>query len=97
MKNKSYYVYILTNKIHTVLYIGVTNNLIKRIYEHKNKFVKGFTEKYNINKLVYYEVFEDPKSAILREKQLKHWKRQWKLDLIKQRNPGLEDLYEKLL
>jgi Predicted endonuclease containing a URI domain len=68
---KQYYIYILTNQYHTVFYVGVTNNLIRRVYEHKNKLVKGFTSKYNINKLVYYEVFSDVRDAIYREKQIK--------------------------
>lgn len=82
MQNQ-YYVYILTNKVNTVFYIGVTNNLNRRIYEHKNKLIEGFTKKYNVNKLVYYEISDSVESAILREKQLKRWNRQWKINLIK--------------
>ena len=88
---KSYYVYILTNNSET-LYIGITSNLIKRIWEHKNKVVKGFTEKYNIDKLIYYEIYEDAEQAILREKQLKNWNRKKKLELIRKTNPKFEEL-----
>ena len=94
---KNYYVYILTNKINSVLYIGVTNNLIKRVYEHKNNLVEGFTKKYNVHKLVYYEETGNVESAILREKQMKKWNRQWKINLIKKDNLKWEDLYYKLL
>ena len=90
--DKTYYVYIMTNKSDAVLYIGVTNNLQRRIYEHKNKLVKGFSEKYNLCKLVYYETTNDVNSAITREKQLKNWRRQWKMDLITAENPGFADL-----
>lgn len=88
---KSYYVYVLTNKSGT-LYIGITSNLIKRLWEHKNKVVKGFTEKYNINKLIYYEVYQDVYQAVLREKQLKNWNRSKKLSLIRGTNPKFEEL-----
>ena len=76
------FVYILTNYKNSVLYIGVTSNLVKRIYEHKFKLDDSFTKKYNLAKLVYYEVFDDIKSAIEREKQLKNWHREWKINLI---------------
>jgi len=89
---KHYFVYILTNKSNKVLYIGVTNNLECRMYEHKNKLVKGFTEKYNLTKLVYYEVTSDIISAIKREKQLKNWHRDWKIKLINDFNPEWKDL-----
>ncbi|PIZ64237.1 GIY-YIG nuclease [Candidatus Roizmanbacteria bacterium CG_4_9_14_0_2_um_filter_39_13] len=92
--NKQYYVYILTNKLHTVLYTGITGNLLKRIWQHKNKVVEGFTEKYNVNMLVYYEVFEDVSTAILREKRLKKWNRQWKERLINEMNSSWNDLYD---
>jgi len=91
------YIYILTNNYNTAFYIGVTSDLIKRIYEHKNKFVDSFTKKYNINKLVYYEISENIESAISREKQLKKWKRQWKVDLIEKNNPNFEDLYPSII
>ena len=80
--NKSCAVYIMTNYSETSLYIGVTSNLQKRVWEHKNKVVKGFTEKYHVDKLVYYETTDSIESAIKREKQLKNWHRQWKLNLI---------------
>jgi putative endonuclease len=87
-----YYVYILTNKNNKVLYIGVTNNLERRIFEHKNKLVEGFTKKYNLNKLIYYEVTKDISSAIEREKQLKNWHRDWKINIINSFNPIWKDL-----
>jgi putative endonuclease len=92
---KEYYVYILTNKSST-LYIGVTGNLQKRIWEHKNKVVEGFTKKYNIDKLIYFEQTENVMSALEREKQLKKWKRQKKEDLINKINPKWEDLYNQI-
>ncbi len=90
--DKLYSVYILTNYNETTFYIGVTRNLQKRIWEHKNKVVEGFTKKYNINKLVYYETTNSIESAIKREKQLKNWHREWKINLIKQTNPKFNDL-----
>ena len=90
------YVYLLTNKTNTVIYTGVTSNLQKRIYEHKQKFVDGFTKKYNVGKLVYYEIFDDMENAILREKQIKAGSRQKKLDLINKMNPQFKDLYDEL-
>ena len=81
---KTYYVYIITNKLNSVLYIGITSNLVKRIWEHKNKVVDGFSNKYNLNKLVYYEICNDIEQAIKREKQLKNWHRAWKDNLIKE-------------
>jgi len=93
---KQYYVYIMASKRNGTLYIGVTNDLVRRVYEHKNKLVKGFTAKYNVNQLVYFESTTEIESAILREKQLKKWKRKWKLELIEKMNPGWKDLYEEL-
>jgi putative endonuclease len=93
---KQYYIYIMTNKINTVLYTGVTSDLKKRIWEHKERIVKGFTEKYNINKLIYFEIFNDPENAILREKQIKAGSRNKKIKLIKEINPEWKDLYNKL-
>lgn len=90
--NKNYYVYILTNTNHSVLYIGVTNDLTRRMYEHKEKIIKGFTQKYNCTKLVHFEHTEEALSAIEREKQLKNWKREWKENLIIEKNPKWEDL-----
>jgi len=92
-----YYVYILASKRNGTLYIGVTSNLIKRIYEYKNNFIEGFTKKYNIHNLVYYEMTEDVTSAIEREKQLKKWKRNWKIELIEKKNPEWKDLYFDLM
>jgi len=91
-----FYVYIMTNKNNSVLYTGVTSNLKKRVYEHKEQLVKGFTKKYNITKLVYYEVFEDPGNAIAREKTIKGGSRQKKIVLINSMNAYWEDLYEKI-
>lgn len=90
------FVYILFSKPNGTLYVGVTSDLIKRIYEHKSKTTKGFTQKYGVDKLGYYEVYESIESAIVREKQLKAGKRQTKIDLIKSQNPKWEDLYETL-
>jgi putative endonuclease len=91
-ETRQYYVYILTNKTNNVLYIGVTNNLERRIFEHKNKLVEGFTKKYNLNKLVYYEMTSDIHSAIEREKRLKNWRRDWKINLVNSSNPVWADL-----
>ncbi len=91
------YIYILTNVTNRVLYVGVTSNLVKRISEHKQKLIKGFTAKYNVDKLVYYEVFEDINEAIKREKQIKSGSREKKLKLIEKVNPLFEDLYNKIL
>ena len=93
---KQYYVYIMTNKSNSVLYTGVTNDLIRRVYEHKNKLVEGFTKKYNVDKLVFYEVYEDINNAIAREKQIKSGSRAKKIKLIENMNTGWNDLYEEL-
>jgi len=89
---KSYYVYILTNKKNGTLYIGVTNDLMRRIYEHKNKILKGFTYKYNLTKLVYYAETNDISAAITEEKRMKKWYRKWKIELIEKDNPDWKDL-----
>ena len=94
--SKQYYVYILTSKQNGTLYIGMTSNLIKRVWQHKNKFIPGFTEKYNVIELVYYEIHEDPINAIIREKQIKKWNRAWKISLIESDNPEWNDLSEAL-
>ena len=94
--NKQYYVYILTNKRHTVLYTGLTNDLKRRVYEHREKLVSGFTKKYYVYKLVYYEETESIESAILREKQIKGGSRQKKIDLIQSQNPHWRDLYDEI-
>jgi len=88
-----YYVYILASKRNGTLYIGVTGNLIKRVYEHKNGIVEGFTQKYNVHVLVYYEKYGNVRNAIKREKHLKKWNRKWKLNLIEKENPNWDDLY----
>jgi len=90
--NKRGFTYIITNKPQGTLYIGVTSNLIKRIYEHKHGIYKGFSKKYNLDKLVYFETFENIKEAITREKQLKNWHREWKINLIEKDNPEWKDL-----
>lgn len=91
-----YYVYILCSQRNGTLYIGITNNIVRRIYEHKTKMVKGFTEKYEVNKLVYMETYEDVSDAIHREKCLKKWNRSWKIRLIEEINPEWKDLSEGL-
>ena len=91
-----FYVYILTNSTNKVMYIGVTNNLQRRLYEHKNELVDGFTKKYHIHKLVYYEDFNDTNSAIFREKELKGLLRRRKNELVETMNPSWEDLTDKL-
>lgn len=96
MKRRGY-VYVLASKPYGTLYIGVTNNLIKRIYEHQNDFVEGFTNKYNVHKLVYFEVFDRIEEAILREKKLKKWNRVWKIQLIEKFNPDWKDLYSEII
>ncbi|MEW6143856.1 MAG: GIY-YIG nuclease family protein [Thermodesulfobacteriota bacterium] len=96
MNNKYYYVYILTNKNNRVLYTGVTNDLTRRVYEHKEKLVEGFTKKYNVSKLIYYEVCEDIYGAISREKQIKAGSRMKKIELINRMNKDWKDLYEEI-
>ena len=90
-----YYVYLLTNWNHRVMYLGVMNDLVRRIYEHKNKLVKGFTEKYNVNKLVYFEETGDVRSALTREKEIKKWRREKKNALVISINPEWKDLAEE--
>ena len=94
---KDFYVYILANKRNGTLYIGVTSDLIKRIWQHKTGLAQGFTKKYNVKRLVYYEQHGSIDAAIHREKRLKEWKRKWKLALIEKFNPSWEDLYEGIL
>ena len=96
-KDKQYYVYILTNFENVTLYTGVTNNLIRRIYEHKNKLADGFTKKYDLDKLVYYEVFDNIEAAIWREKQIKGGSRKKKLALINNSNKEWTDLYLNII
>jgi putative endonuclease len=90
-------IYILSNKPNGTLYIGVTSNLIKRIWQHKNDLVEGFSKRYGTHALVYYEQYEDMYTAITREKQLKKWNRQWKIDLIEKENTGWIDLWNDIL
>ena len=90
---KTFYVYLLCSKRNGTLYTGVTSDLVKRVYEHKNDLVDGFSKKYNVHRLVWYEIHESAESAITREKQIKKWKRAWKLKLIEQTNPEWIDLY----
>jgi len=90
-------VYILTNKRNGTLYTGVTSNLIQRVYQHKEKLADGFTKKYNLNILVWYEVHEIMETAIIREKKIKEWQRKWKLELIEKQNPEWSDLYNEIL
>jgi putative endonuclease len=96
MAAKQGFVYLLTNKTNAVIYTGVTSDLHKRVYEHKQDLVEGFTRKYNVHKLVYYEVFDNIEDAIIREKQVKGGSRKKKIDLIKKLNPEFKDLYEEL-
>ena len=91
----SYYVYIIASRRDGAIYIGVTNNLVRRVYEHRIKAVPGFTSKYNITQLVWFEIYEDPISAISREKELKKWERTWKVQLIEAENPEWKDLFEE--
>ncbi|GLR99875.1 MULTISPECIES: GIY-YIG nuclease family protein [Bradyrhizobium] len=93
MSTRCYYVYILASKIGGTLYIGVTNDLIRCVAEHKSKVIESFTEKYDVARLVYFEQFDDPENAIKREKRLKKWNRAWKVRLIEQHNPNWDDLY----
>ncbi len=94
--NKRPAVYILTNKKNGTLYVGVTSDLIKRVWEHKNNLVDGFTKRYSVHKLMWYELHETMISAITREKTLKNWKRAWKMELIEKNNPLWQDLYETI-
>jgi putative endonuclease len=96
-KERQYYIYILVSQKNGTLYIGVTNNLAERVKQHKEKLTKGFTSKYDVDKLVYYEIYGEIGMAIYREKCLKRWKREWKMKLIEDFNPSWKDLYEKLL
>ncbi|UPK24767.1 GIY-YIG nuclease family protein [Bradyrhizobium sp. 195] len=89
----AYYVYILASKKYGTLYIGVTNDLVRRVFEHKTKAAPGFTTKYGVDKLVLFEIYDDPLTAITREKELKKWRRDWKTRLIEEQNPNWDDLY----
>jgi putative endonuclease len=96
MEEKQYYVYIMTDKRNTVLYTGITNDLKRRVYEHKAKLVEGFAKRYNVNKLVYYEASQGPEGAILREKQIKGGSRAKEIGLVNNTNPNWKDLYDDL-
>ncbi|HSR19254.1 MAG TPA: GIY-YIG nuclease family protein [Ignavibacteriaceae bacterium] len=95
--NEQYFIYILASKKNGTLYIGMTNNLINRTYEHKEGLIEGFAKKYNVKTLVYYEITNDVYDAIKREKQLKKWNRKWKIELIEKMNPEWKDLYYELV
>ncbi|MGT2501886.1 GIY-YIG nuclease family protein [Bradyrhizobium guangxiense] len=92
----AFYVYILASRRDGAIYVGITNDLVRRVYEHRIKAVPGFTTKYNITRLVWFEIYDDPVSAISREKELKKWKRAWKVQLIEKDNPNWDDLYESI-
>jgi putative endonuclease len=92
----AYYVYILASRRDGAIYVGITNDLVRRVYEHRIKAVPGFTTKYNITRLVWFEIYDDPVSAISREKELKKWKRDWKVQLIEKDNPDWDNLYESI-
>ena len=96
MLEKQYYVYILSSKRYGTLYTGVTSDLITRIYQHKENLVRGFTQEYHVHNLVYFEIHEDINEAISREKQIKKWRRDWKINLIEKNNPYWLDLYYEL-
>jgi putative endonuclease len=92
----AYYVYLLAGDKYGTLYLGVTNNIVRRIYEHKSKAVAGFTRRYSIGKLVWFEIYDDALTAIAREKELKKWRRDWKIRLIEESNPQWIDLYPEI-
>jgi putative endonuclease len=92
--HRQFYFYVLASRRHGTLYIGVTNDLIRRVYEHRIKAVPGFTKRYAVDRLVYFEIFDDAASAITREKQVKKWRRDWKIALIEAENPDWQDLFE---
>jgi len=92
----AYYVYIVASRKDGAIYVGITNDIVRRVYEHRIKAVPGFTSKYNITQLVWFEIYDDPTNAIAREKELKKWKREWKVKLIEAENPDWKDLYESI-
>ena len=96
MGSRSFYVYILASRIGGTLYVGVTNDLIRRVAEHRLKLIEGFTGKYDVVRLVYFEQFDDPENAIKREKRFKKWNRAWKIRLIEEHNPNWDDLYPEI-
>ena len=91
-----YYVYILASRKHDTLYVGMTRDIVRRVYEHKNDVIRGFTSRYAAHLLVWFEVYDDPTNAITREKQVKNWHRDWKINLIERDNPNWDDLYESI-
>ena len=94
--NKQYYIYLISNKNNTTIYTGITSDIKRRIWEHKNNITKGFSSKYNLHKLLYYEIYNDPENAIIREKQIKSGRREKKIKLIESMNPKWVDLYDNL-
>ncbi|OAF06100.1 GIY-YIG nuclease [Bradyrhizobium centrolobii] len=92
----AYYVYLLASKKYGTLYLGVTNDIVRRIHEHKSKAVAGFSKRYAVDRLVWFEIYDDPVTAIEREKELKKWRREWKIRLIEERNPQWIDLYAQI-
>jgi putative endonuclease len=92
-----YYVYLLASRKNGTLYLGVTRDLVRRTYEHKKETIPGFSSRYGVNRLVWFEWFDDPTNAITREKELKKWRRQWKIDLIEKSNPDWRDLYAEIV
>ncbi len=94
--HRQYYVYLLASHMYGTLYVGITNNLVRRVWEHRHDVVQGFTREHGVHRLVWYEVHEDPYEAITREKGIKKWNRDWKVNLIQEKNPGWDDLYEAI-
>ena len=92
----AYYVYLLASDKYGTLYLGVTNDIVRRVYEHKSKAVAGFTKRYAVDKLIWFEIYDDPETAIAREKELKKWRRDWKIRLIEESNPQWIDLYSQI-
>ena len=92
-----YFVYILTSQRHGTLYVGVTNNLVRRIHEHREKLIEGFTSQYNVTRLVWFDQTDSVEEAITHEKKLKRWRREWKMALIEKTNPAWDDLYDRIL
>jgi putative endonuclease len=91
-----FYVYLLASQKQGTLYLGVTNDLLRRVYQHKEKLLPGFTSRYDVRRLVWFEVYDDPTTAIEREKEIKKWRRAWKVDLIEKANPDWRDLYSEI-
>jgi putative endonuclease len=92
----AYYVYLLASRKHGTLYVGVTSNLVGRVYQHKTKATPGFTSRYGVTRLVWFEIYDDPTTAITREKEIKKWRRDWKISLIERENPDWDDLYNSI-